>query len=99
MPNYMFKDKDGNYFESMLSLSDKEEFLKDNPDITQVIQAANIVGGVGGMKNDEGWKEVLSKIGEAHPGSSVADRYVRKTAKEAKTRDAVEKWKKQTGRV
>ena len=99
MPSYTFKDKDGEYFEASLSISEKEEFLKDNPDISQVIQAPNIVAGVGGMRNDEGWKEVLSKVGEAHPGSAIDQRYNRRSAKEVKTENAVERWRKQTGRV
>jgi len=99
VPRYTFKDKDGEYFEAELSLSEREEFLKDNPEITQVIQAPNIVAGVGGMRNDEGWKEVLSKVGEAHPGSAVDQRYNRRSAKQVQTDNAVQKWRKQTGRV
>jgi len=98
VPSYTFKDQDGNYFEADLSLSEREEFLKDNPEITQVIQAPNIVAGVGGMRNDDGWKEVLSKVGEAHPGSAVDKQYNSQSAKQVQTANAVEKWRKQTGR-
>ena len=98
MPSYTFKDKE-EYFEASMSIAEKEEFLKDNPDISQVIQAPNIVAGVNGLRNDEGWKEVLSKVGEAHPGSAIDQRYNRRSAKEVQTANAVERWRKQTGRV
>ena len=48
MPSYTFKDKE-EYFEASMSIAEKEEFLKDNPDISQVIQAPNIVAGVNGI--------------------------------------------------
>ena len=48
-----------------------------------------IAGGTGDrIKNDDGWKENLSRIAEAHPRSSLADRYGKKTIKQSKT-DAV----------
>jgi hypothetical protein len=45
-------------------------------------------------KTDNTWKEVLSKVAEKHPGSPLADQYKSKTAKEAKTREVVDKYKK-----
>ena len=43
------------------------------------------------MKTDSGWKENLQRIGEAHPGTSMSERYVRKTNKEVKTREVLKK--------
>jgi len=43
-------------------------------------------------KVPEGFKEVLSKVAEAHPESVVGDRYGRKTIKSVKTREIVNKY-------
>jgi hypothetical protein len=99
MPNYEFKDNETDeVFEALMSISDKEEFLKDNPHVTQLLTGMNIVAGVGGIRNDEGWNENLQRIAEAHPASALAQRYGKKDAKTVNTRNAVEKWKKATGR-
>ena len=48
--------------------------------------------GTGDMvKNDNGWKEHMSRIAEANPGSSVADRYGKESTKSAKTRQVLKK--------
>lgn len=99
MPLYSFKDTEtGEIFDAMLKLAERDEFLKDNPHVVTVItKPPAMVRGNGGMKNDDGWKEVMSKVSEAHPDSALASRYKRKTAKEAATANAVEKWKKKSG--
>mgnify|MGYP003136787198 FL=1 len=78
-----------------MSISEKEEFLKNNPKVTQVLNTMNIVSGVGGIRNDAGWGEVLQKTAEAHPGSELAASMGSKqSTKEVKTRQAVERWRK-----
>ena len=62
----------------MMSISEMEDYMKKNPNIIQVPQVLNIVAGTGGMKNDSGWKDNLSRIAEAHPESALADRYGKK---------------------
>ena len=98
MPTYTFKDTNTNeYFEEIMSYDEKVRFLEECPWITSVLNGINIVAGVGldsRIKNDDGWNETLQKIGEAHPQSDLASRYVKKTAKEAKTENAVAKWRK-----
>lgn len=99
MPNYEFKDNETEeVFEALMSISDKEEFLKDNPNITQILSGINIVAGVGGIRNDEGWNENLQRIAEAHPASDLAKRYGSKDPKTVSTRNAVDRWRKATGR-
>ena len=99
MPTYTFRDiETGETFDEMMSYADKVEFLEDNPNIKPILNSINIVAGVGldsRIKNDEGWNENLQRIAEAHPNSDLANRYVKKTAKEAKTENAVAKWRKQ----
>ena len=97
MPVYTFLNKKTNEeFTEMMTISDMEKFLKDNPDITQVFNSLNIIGGVQGIshKTDGGWKDNLSRIAEAHPNSPLADRYGKKSIKEVKTRQVIEKHKK-----
>ena len=92
MPIYIFKNtKTNETYEEFLSMSEREQYLKDNPEVIQVPTVPNIVGGVGGIKTDDGFNEVLSKISEAHPTSTLAQRHKRRTGKEVKTQQAINK--------
>ena len=95
MPYYNFKNKEtGEEFEEFFTISGREEFLKNNPHIQQTPSMFGISGGTGDrIKNDAGWKENLSRIAEAHPGSALADRYGKKSTKEIKTREVLKKHK------
>ena len=91
MPYYNFKNKETDHeWEEFFTISGREEFLKENPHIVQLPSLFAISGGGGGdrIKNDDGWKENLSRIAEAHPRSELAKRYGRKSTKQVKT-DAV----------
>lgn len=96
MPEYtFFNTESGMEWDDFMSISEKEKFLKDNPKVEQVLSTMNIVSGVGGIRNDAGWGEVLQKTAEAHPGSELAASMGSKqSTKEVKTRQAVEKWRK-----
>lgn len=94
MPTYKFFNSETNEeFEDFLSISKKEELLEKNPHIKQVPTSFGIVSGTGSVesKTDNTWKEVLSKVSEAHPDSPMAERYRRKSIKEIKTRDVIDK--------
>lgn len=101
MPTYNFKNKDTNEeFSLILSMSEREEFLSNNPSIVQLPpDRMNIVSGVSGIthKSDDGFKESMQRIAAAHPTSELANRYGDKGIKSSKTRQAVEKWRKTTG--
>ena len=74
MPLYTFMNKDTNeVFTEMMSISQREEYLSQNPNITQQIVKVNMISGTG-IKNDNGWKENLSRIAEAHPTSALAEK-------------------------
>ena len=95
MPIYTFKNKKtGKEFDDMMSIAEMESYLKKNKHITQVLKGLNIVSGVGGIKQDGGWKDNLSRIAEAHPNSPLADRYGKKDIKKIKTQQALEKNRK-----
>ena len=95
MPIYIFKNtKTEETYEEFLSMSDREEYLKNNPDVIQVPTAPAVVSGGGGIKTDGGFNEVLSKISEAHPTSTLAQRHKRRTGKQVKTQQAINKHRK-----
>ncbi len=90
MPRYDFLNTETNEIEEhMMSYTKLDEFKENNPHLKQQITALNIVGGTGDrVKTDDGFKEVLSKIGDAHPGSSLN---TNKSIKDIKTKEIVKK--------
>ena len=94
MPTYDFiNTKTGKKFTEFMSISEKEDYLKKNNHIKQGIGKINIVSGTG-IKTDSGWKDMLSRIGDAHPGSKVNVAYGNKSTKDIKTRQVLEKHRK-----
>ena len=94
MPIYTFENtKTGKVFDDFMSMADKETYLEQNPHIKQIINKINIVAGVSGRsyRSDQGWKENMSRIAEAHPTSPLADRYGKKSIKQAKTEQVIQK--------
>ena len=97
MPIYDFRDtKTGKIFEKMISISAKEQYLKDNPHIQQLVSGINIVSGVSGIthKNDSGWNDNLTRIAEAHPKSNLAKKQLRRDTKTVKTEEVLKKHRK-----
>ena len=95
MPTYTFHNTEtGHIFDDFVSMADKDKLLELNPHIKQVLTPINIVSGVGSVRNDSGWNETLSRIAEAHPSSPLGQRTLRQDRKQAKTTQAVEKWRK-----
>ena len=94
MPTYSFIDTDTNEeFDLIMKWSEREEFLKENPSVQPIVTAAGIVSGVSLTgKVPDGFKEVLAKVAENHRSSDVADKHGRKSIKETKTRDLVDKF-------
>ena len=75
MPLYEFRNKEtGEVFEKMMSISSKEEYLKENPNVESYISSAPpTIDSVrlGVRKTDQGFKEVLQRIHEKTPGSQL----------------------------
>ena len=99
MPIYTFENtKTGEVFDEMMMIAEKEVYLKKNKHIRQMLTTINIsksgVMGHGQMKTDNGWKEMQSRIAEAHPISPFADQHGKKSAKEIKTQQVVAKHRK-----
>jgi hypothetical protein len=98
MPTYDFENtKTGKVWTDMMTIAEKESYLKKNKHIKQMVSKINISSGVvgmGAMKNDNGWKEMQSRIAEAHPASEFAQQHGTRTAKEIKTQAVVKKHQK-----
>lgn len=103
MPRYTFQDTlTGETWDELCSWDERVAFLEAHPHITTLITGAPALVGsryTSGIKTDDGWKENLSRIAEAHPGSAIAAQYGNKDSKSVKTREIVDKWRKQTGGV
>jgi hypothetical protein len=101
MPTYRFLDeKNGKEFDDFMSMSDKEEYLKENSHLKQVFTpialARDHLMGVG-PKVDGGFNENMQRIAAAHPNSPMADRYGSgQTTAQIKTKDAMNNYKKKT---
>ena len=97
MPIYTFyNNRTKKQFDDMMMIAEKEEYLKKNKHITQVLTGLNIVASTGSrtMKTDSGFKDVLSKIGEAHPQSALARQTTKRSIKQIKTEQAIAKNKR-----
>jgi len=93
MPTYDFVNNEtGEEFESFMSIAAREQYLKDNPHIQQLLGATATVGGVSITgKIPDGFKEVLSKVAEKHSASAVGQQYGRQSIKQIKTKELVKK--------
>lgn len=97
MPIYDFRNtKTGEIFEEMMTISAKEQYLKNNPHIQQLVSGLNIVSGVSGktFRQDGGWKDNLTRIAEAHPQSNLAKKHLRRSTKQVKTEEVLKKHRK-----
>ena len=97
MPTYTFYHEPSDIeWDEMMSNDEREQYLKDNPDVSQipggfVIAGDHIMGA--GPKVDGGFTENMQRIAAAHPGSAMADRFggSTQTHKEIKTRNTLSK--------
>lgn len=97
MPIYTYRDVNTNeIFDVMMSMSDLQEYSKQNPSHERYFDSVPaIVSGVStSTRTDDGFKEVLSRIAEAHPESTLADQHGGgKSIKQVQTARAIRKWK------
>jgi hypothetical protein len=78
----------------LMTISDKEQYMIDNPHMKQYYtKVPGVIRGQisAGNVDNHGFKEVLQKVGEGHPGSVLSNQHTRKTGKEIKTRQVIEK--------
>ena len=93
MPTYSFyNNQTGEQFDAIMRISEREGYLNSNPHITQVVTApALVTGSTTSNKVPDGFKEVLSKVSEAHPSSPVAQKHGKKSIKQIKTENIIKK--------
>ena len=94
MPTYRFyNSKTKKEYTDLMSISEMEEFIKKKHIKLLPPTQLNIVSSVGTMdgKTDNGWKEVMSKISEAHPKSELAKRYGKKSVKDTQIERVIKK--------
>jgi hypothetical protein len=97
MPIYSFENiKTGKEYTEQMSMSELDNYLLKNKNVRQVFTTLNIVGGVAGLthKPDSGFKDVVQKIAEKHPSSPLAQKYKKKSIKEIKTKQVIDKHRK-----
>ena len=85
MPTYRFYNKKTKEeYTDLMSISEMEEFIKKKHIKLLPPTTLNIVSSVGHVDShtDSGWKEVLSKVSEAHPASNLAAQYGKKSVKD-----------------
>ena len=93
MPTYSFyNNQTGEQFDALMKISEREDYLISNPHIEAVISAPMIVTSVSTTnKVPDGFKEVLAKVSENHPTSTVAQRHGKKSTKQVKTESIIKK--------
>lgn len=97
MATYTFRNKETNeVFEHSMRMSEYDSYMEDHPNVERYYQPSaslNIVSGVGEIKTDNGFKEVLSKVAEAHPNSELANRTLSKSIREHQIDRVVNKYR------
>tara|TARA_Y100000593_G_scaffold44952_1_gene85607 strand:- start:35 stop:349 length:315 start_codon:yes stop_codon:yes gene_type:complete len=94
MPTYRFyNSKTKEEYTDLMSISEMEEFIKKKHIKLLPPTQLNIVSSTGTIdgKTDSGWKEVMSKISEAHPKSELANRYGKKSVKDTQIDNVIKK--------
>ena len=94
MPTYRFyNSKTKKEYTDLMSISEMEEFIKKKHIKLLPPTQLNIVSSTGTIdgKADSGWKEVMSKISEAHPKSNLAERYGKKSVKDTQIDSVIKK--------
>lgn len=95
MPLYDFYNEKTEEMEThSMSISALDQFKKDNPHLSQRILKAPSLARDSGMiqgKMDEGWKENLTRIAEAHPTSALAEKVGGRSTRTVKTHEALKK--------
>ena len=67
MPTYSFQNKDtGEVFEKLMSMSELDEFLKENSNIKQLVSSPLISSGRGMGKPDDGFRDLLKDMKKKH---------------------------------
>ena len=98
MPKYGWYDPELDYeYETSMTYEEMKGYKEANPHLHQVFNI-NFTSDRydSGMKNDGGWNELMDRIAEKNPEGDLEGRR-KKSIKEIKTRQAIEKNRKRLG--
>ena len=86
VPTYVLEDKEtGEQHEVFMSFGEMQEYKKIH-NLKQRLTAPNVISGARVSTGKlGGFKEVLQKVGEGHPGSAVDKQFNTRTAKQVAT--------------
>jgi hypothetical protein len=71
VPNYTFKDTNtGKIWIEEFKISEKEQYLKENPHIQQII-TSGMPTVREKLQTDSGWRDMLGRIKKANRGSTI----------------------------
>ena len=102
MPIYSFRNiETDEIHDEIMTWNERVEYLEKNPHLVSILTGApGLIKATGDRtKPPSGFKEVLSKIGEANPTSALAETWGHKDSKSVKVREAVNKVKKKIGEI
>ena len=69
MPTYRFVNEKGEEFEEFMTISALDNYLKENPNLTQLVNGAPMISsGRGGSKPDQGFRDLLKDMKKKHSG-------------------------------
>ena len=93
MPTYTFEIiETGEQYDEMMKISERDDYIKNNPQVKPVMTAPNFVGDHIIKKMDGGMNETLQKIAERNPNTPLADRFSRRSSKDIKKENIVKKY-------
>jgi len=93
MPTYTFEIiETGEQYDEMMKISERDDYIKNNPQVKPVMTAPNFVGDHIIKKMDGGMKETLQKIADRNPNTPLADRFSKRSAKDIQKEKVVKKY-------
>ena len=93
MPTYTFEIiETGEQYDEMMKISERDDYIKNNPQVKPVMTAPNFVGDHIVKKMDGGMKETLQKIADKNPNTPLADRFSRRSSKDIQKQKVVKKY-------
>lgn len=81
MPTYTFRNKETEeVFDKLMTWTDRQQYLQDNPNLEGVMGNPALGDPVrlGIRKTDDGFREVLSKIGQSNYKSNLSNKLSRR---------------------
>ena len=93
MPTYTFEIiETGEQYDEMMKISERDDYIKNNPQVKPVMTAPNFVGDHIVKRMDGGMKETLQKIADKNPNTPLADRFSRRSSKDIQKEKVVNKY-------